>query len=62
VAEHINRAAPARLPHEIAQVYVDHADVVPAIRCTGCGYLLPARGGRLAYCGPCPGCPGTLAD
>jgi hypothetical protein len=56
VAEHINRGTPVLLPPEIAQVYVDHTDAIPEIRCTDCGYLLPARAGRLAYAGPCPGC------
>jgi hypothetical protein len=48
--------APAVLPADVAQVYVDHVDAVPGRPCAACGYLLPTRHGRLAYTRGCPGC------
>ena len=54
--EHIEHGVPVTLPPDVAQVYVDHPDAVPAVPCPACGYLLPGRDGRLAYDGPCPGC------
>lgn len=58
---HVECGAPLVFPPDVAQVYVDHADAVPAIACTGCGYLLPARRGQLAFAGPCPGCGTTVS-
>lgn len=55
--EHLERGGPVVLPTEVARVYLDHADAVPAIPCPQCRYLLPSRDGRLAYAGACPGCP-----
>ena len=54
--EHMTQGVPVALPPSIAQVYIDHADTVPGAPCPGCSYLLPARGGRLAFTGACPVC------
>ncbi len=54
--EHVERETPVALPPAVARVYVEHSDAVPGHACPGCTYLLPARGGRLAYAGACPVC------
>jgi hypothetical protein len=60
VRRRVEDGAPAVLPTNVAQVYVDYPDAVPGSPCSACSYLLPARGDRLAYAGACPGC--SLAD
>jgi hypothetical protein len=54
--EHLGHGAPVALPPEVARVYLEHPDAAPTAPCAGCGYRLPARGGRLAYAGACPVC------
>jgi hypothetical protein len=56
IFEHIRHGAPVALPPEVARAYLEHQDAAPAAPCAGCGYRLPARGGRLAYAGACPAC------
>lgn len=59
---HVEREAPVTLPPTVARVYLDHQDAVPGRACEGCGYLLPARGGRLAYDGACPVCDRAVTE
>jgi hypothetical protein len=56
ICGHVEHGTPVALPPAVARVYVGHPDAVPGLPCAGCGYLLPARGGRLAYAGACPVC------
>jgi hypothetical protein len=53
---YVRQGAPVALPPEVARAYLEHQDAAPAAPCAGCGYRLPARGGRLAYAGACPAC------
>jgi hypothetical protein len=56
IFEYLRHGAPVALPPEVARVYLEHPDAAPAAPCAGCGYRLPARGGRPAYTGACPVC------
>jgi hypothetical protein len=56
IFEHLGHGAPVALSPDVARVYLEHPDAAPGRPCSGCGYRLPARGGRLAYAGACPVC------
>ena len=43
VVDHITTGSPVALPPEVARIYVDDPDAMPARACAGCGYLLPMR-------------------
>jgi hypothetical protein len=60
VRRRVEEGAPAVLPADVAQVYVDYPNAMPGSPCSDCGYLLPTQGDWLAYTGACPGC--SLAD
>jgi hypothetical protein len=62
---HVTSGTAAVLPPEVAQIYIDDPDAVPARSCVSCGYLLPMRAKvRLdgtyrflaSYEGACPVC------
>jgi hypothetical protein len=65
MVEHVTTGSPVALSPEVAQIYVDDPDAVPARACMQCGYLLPMRAKLRAdrtyrflasYDGPCPVC------
>jgi hypothetical protein len=71
VVAHVMTGAPVALPPEVAQIYVDDPDAVPARPCDRCGYLLPMRAKLRAdrtyrflasYDGPCPVCETDTGD
>ena len=71
VVSHITTGSPVALPPEVARIYVDDPDAVPARPCAGCGYLLPMRAKvrpdgtyryLASYEGACPVCERDTRD
>jgi hypothetical protein len=71
VVSHITTGSPVALPPEVARIYVDDPDAVPARPCVGCAYLLPMRAKirpdgtyryLASYEGSCPICERDTRD